>query len=136
MPIPSFPIFKKSKKNFMQTFIKISLSLFLMVSCAQSTTPVIETVNQATFKQLLLQDLPLLDVRTPREYASGHIAKAVNIDYNALDFEAQINALDRNQPFLIYCAVGGRSAKAAAHMQALGFKKVYELQGGYNNWAD
>ncbi len=46
----------------MQNFIKISLSLFFLVSCAQSTTPVIETVNQATFKQLLLQDLPLLDV--------------------------------------------------------------------------
>lgn len=120
----------------MQAFIRISLSLFFLVSCTQSTTPVIETVNQATFKQLLLQDLPLLDVRTPREYASGHIAKAVNIDYNAPDFEAQINALDRNQPFLIYCAVGGRSAKAAARMQALGFKKVYELQGGFNNWAD
>lgn len=120
----------------MNSALKISLSLFFLISCTQRPEIVIETVDQTTFKQLILQDLPLLDVRTPSEYASGHIDKAVNIDYNASDFEAQIKALDREQPFLIYCAVGGRSAKAAARMQALGFKKIYELQGGYRNWVD
>jgi rhodanese-related sulfurtransferase len=46
----------------------------------------------------------------------------------------RISKLDKEQPFLIYCAAGGRSAKAGALMQSLGFKKVYELKGGYRNW--
>lgn len=107
--------------------------MLLIVSCGQEM-PLVETVEKETFKALMQNDYPLIDVRTPQEYDEGHIDKASNIDFNAPDFNDQISKLDKGQPFLIYCAAGGRSAKAAALMESLGFKKVYELKGGYRNW--
>ena len=109
------------------------LILLLFIACAQEL-PVIETVEKETFQQLMQNNYPLLDVRTPQEYQSGHIENALNINFNAPDFTDKISALDKEQPFLIYCAVGGRSTRAATLMKSLGFKKVYELKGGYNNW--
>ena len=113
--------------------MKKFLIMLLIVSCGQEM-PVVETVEKGTFKVLMQNEYPLIDVRTPQEYDEGHIEKASNIDFNAPDFNERISKLDKEQPFLIYCAAGGRSAKAAALMQSLGFKKVYELKGGYRNW--
>jgi rhodanese-related sulfurtransferase len=113
--------------------MKKFLIILLIVSCGQEI-PVVETVEKETFKTLMQNEYPLIDVRTPQEYAEGHIEKASNIDFNASDFNERISKLDKEQPFLIYCAAGGRSTKAAALMQSLGFKKVYELKGGYRNW--
>ena len=113
--------------------MKKVLIMLLIVYCGQEM-PLVETVEKETFKALMQNDYPLIDVRTPQEYDEGHIDKASNIDFNAPDFNDQISKLDKGQPFLIYCAAGGRSAKAAALMQSLGFKKVYELKGGYRNW--
>ncbi|MDA7777904.1 rhodanese-like domain-containing protein [Flavobacteriaceae bacterium] len=107
--------------------------LLLFISCTQET-PVIETVEKETFEQLMQNDYPLIDVRTPQEFVGGHIENATNIDFNSPSFKLELSGLDKEQPFLIYCAVGGRSAKAASMMQSLGFKKVYELKGGYRNW--
>jgi rhodanese-related sulfurtransferase len=109
------------------------LILLLFIACAQEL-PIVETVEKVTFQQLMENNYPLIDVRTPQEFQGGHIENATNIDFNAADFTDKISALDKETPFLIYCAVGGRSARAASLMKSLGFKKVYELKGGYNNW--
>lgn len=113
--------------------MKKFLIMLLIFSCGQEM-PVVETVEKETFKALMQKDYPLIDVRTPQEYDEGHIDRASNIDFNAPDFNDQITKLDKDQPFLIYCAAGGRSAKAALLMESLGFKKVYELKGGYRSW--
>ena len=72
-------------------------------------------------------DIYLIDVRTPQEYASQHIGNAVNIDINNSNFESQISSLDKNKPVYVYCLSGGRSAKAAQKMNELGFTEVYNL---------
>ncbi|MFZ1676058.1 MAG: rhodanese-like domain-containing protein [Saprospiraceae bacterium] len=77
---------------------------------------------------------PIVDVRTPEEYAESHIANAKNINWNGTDFEAQINQLDKSKPVFVYCQGGGRSAEAATKMRSIGFKDVYELKGGLSNW--
>lgn len=76
----------------------------------------------------------LVDVRTSAEYQAGHIGDAANIDYLAEDFKQKIQTLNKNQPVYVYCQVGGRSSKAAKAMQALGFREIYDLQGGYMAW--
>ena len=103
--------------------MKKLILLLLVVSCAQEL-PVVETVEKESFQQLMKKDYPLIDVRTPQEFSGGHIKNAVNIDFNAPSFKDQISELDREQPFLIYCAAGGRSAKAASLMNSMGFKKA------------
>ena len=90
--------------------MKKLILLLLVVSCAQEL-PVVETVEKESFQQLMKKDYPLIDVRTHQEFSGGHIKNAVNIDFNAPSFKDQISELDREQPFLIYCAAGGRSAK-------------------------
>ncbi len=78
--------------------------------------------------------LVILDIRTPEEFAAGHIAGAVNIDYYANDFAAKLGALDVNLPYVMYCNSGNRSANALPLMDSIGFKEVYELDGGIQAW--
>jgi len=83
-----------------------------------------------------LEDVQLLDVRTPREYEGGHIEGAVNINYFDDDFLQQTEQrFEKNQPVLLYCRSGNRSAKATEKMKAAGFKEIYDLEGGYKKWS-
>lgn len=77
----------------------------------------------------------LLDVRTDAEFASGHLTGATQIDFYRSDFEEALSALDKNQPVFVYCRSGNRSGKAAKQMKAMGFKEVYNLEGGIGAWA-
>lgn len=81
------------------------------------------------------KDVQLVDVRTPREYRSGHLGNARNIDYyKSKQFVEAFEALNKEKPVYIYCRSGARSAKAAQKLIALGFKKIYDLKGGILNW--
>jgi phage shock protein E len=78
-------------------------------------------------------DVTLVDVRTPAEFAEGHIDGAVLIDVSAADFDEQIGKLPRDGAYVVYCRSGNRSAAAAERMIALGFTEVYDL-GGIGAW--
>ncbi|OUJ74511.1 rhodanese-like domain-containing protein [Hymenobacter crusticola] len=103
----------------------IALSL---AGCSQAqTTPI---AAPATTAQLLQQpDVVVLDVRTPTEYASGHLQSARNLDFKATDFSTQIAHLDTAKTYVLYCASGNRSGKAGALMQQQGFRKVVNAGG-------
>ncbi|PKL74951.1 MAG: hypothetical protein CVV27_17875 [Candidatus Melainabacteria bacterium HGW-Melainabacteria-1] len=76
----------------------------------------------------------ILDVRTPQEFAQGRIQGADNLDFYLGDFKAQLERMDRNQPMILYCRSGSRSGKTLAIMRELGFRNVYEIQGGILAW--
>lgn len=76
----------------------------------------------------------VLDVRTPEEYAEGHIAGSTNIDINADDFQQKISKLDKGKTYLVHCASGGRSARACNQLGKLNFTKLYNLEGGMGAW--
>lgn len=76
----------------------------------------------------------ILDVRTPEEFAAGHIEGAVTIDWYAPDFGEEVGALDRETIYLVYCRTGVRSAEAAAVMIEEGFGEVYNMEKGINAW--
>ena len=78
----------------------------------------------------------VLDVRTPGEFASGHLAQAKNIDWNGNNFEKQVASLNKSNPVFVYCLRGGRSASAADKMRSMGFKSVIELEGGIAKWQE
>jgi len=77
----------------------------------------------------------ILDVRTPGEFSAGHIAGAVNLDYNAPDFQEKAAALDKSKTYLVHCAVGGRSVRACEKLSHLDFPNLYNLPGGFKAWA-
>ncbi len=76
----------------------------------------------------------LLDVRRQEEFTQGHLPNAANLDYLAYDFIDQMEQLDPEQTYLVYCRSGRRSIRACTLMQNGGFQKVYNLDGGLKNW--
>jgi rhodanese-related sulfurtransferase/thioredoxin-related protein len=77
----------------------------------------------------------ILDVRTPAEFAAGHIPGAINLDVTASDFQAKAAALDRSKTYLVHCASGVRSARACDKLKHLDFPNLYNLPAGFRAWA-
>jgi rhodanese-related sulfurtransferase len=79
-------------------------------------------------------DLVVLDVRTPEEYAAGHLEGATLIDFYEPGFAEQIAALDPGVPYVVYCRSGNRSGETTALMDELGFASVADVDGGILAW--
>ncbi|MCM4150352.1 rhodanese-like domain-containing protein [Arenibacter sp. N53] len=97
----------------------------------------IEILDPSKFSEAITDNKVLLvDVRTANEYGSGHIKNAINIDFfNSGNFERSFEKMSKENPVYIYCRSGARSQKAAYKLVGMGFKKVYDLKGGFMNWS-
>lgn len=78
----------------------------------------------------------ILDARTPDEYADGHLKNAVLIPHTEVHSRASELPADKEKQILCYCAAGVRSAKACKVLTGLGYKKVFNLDGGINAWTE
>ncbi|MBC6607980.1 rhodanese-like domain-containing protein [Hymenobacter sp. BT188] len=93
----------------------------------QVSTPASGAVDAVTAAKLIKQpNVVVLDVRTPAEYATGHVRGAKNVDFRAPDFAQQIAQLDTTKMYMLYCASGNRSGQASKLMKAKGFAKVVD----------
>lgn len=107
-----------------------------LFSTETDTADKIIILDSSTYANAIIKgNVQLVDVRTPKEYNDGHIKNAVNIDYyNTPKFLEAIKKLDPEKPLYIYCRSGARSLKAAMRLVNTGFKKIYDLKGGYMRW--
>lgn len=112
-----------------------------MASCSESQVKEVveqaghQVVSTEKFKEMLAEEgIQLVDVRTSGEYGAGTIGEAVNIDVLSPDFETKIAELDKSKKTLIFCKSGGRSGRAGAMMEQMGFATVVDLSGGYSSW--
>jgi rhodanese-related sulfurtransferase len=122
----------------------LTLSLGLIGGCVsyqdtKSEEPVITLVTPAVAYSLIEEnkanpDFIILDVRTPEEYADGYIAESIPLDFYADDFEAELDKLDKNKTYLVYCRSGNRSGKSVKMMKDLNFREVYDVDGGILRW--
>ena len=80
------------------------------------------------------ENVVILDVRTPGEFKDGHIQDAKNIDYYDKTFSKQLDTLDKEKTYLIYCRSGNRSRRALSLMEKLNFSAVYNMKGGISSW--
>ena len=103
---------------------------------ATKKNPVLLEITPKDFAEKIktTENPQILDVRTPEEFESNHIDNAVNVNWNGDDFAAKVVAYDKSKPVFIYCLSGGRSKKAAAKLNELGFTNIYELEGGIMKW--
>ena len=94
-----------------------------------------ESMDNAEFATLIADTaVQLVDVRTPAEFAAGHIPEAKNIDVRGDNFDREAKAtLSKERPVAIYCRSGARSKTAARRLAAMGYR-VYELNTGFMNW--
>ena len=98
------------------------------------------SINQVNSDELLdfidINNAVLVDVRTNDEYNSGYIENSINIDYFSDDFSENVEKFDKNTPIVLYCRSGKRSSKSANKLSKLGFKEIYNLQGGILDWIE
>lgn len=77
------------------------------------------------------KDLIILDIRTSMEVSGGKIPNSKHIDFYSSSFQKEIDKLNRDKKYLVYCAAGGRSKSACGIMDKMGFANIYELKGGF-----
>lgn len=76
----------------------------------------------------------ILDVRSPQEYAEGHIPGAINIPHNQIASRLAEIGTQKDKEVVLYCGSGGRVVTAANTLQAAGFSKLLHLDGDMNGW--
>lgn len=95
----------------------------------------IKVLDVQTFRDsITTKNVQLIDVRTPEEFEAGHIKDAKNIDFFSDAFRVEFEKLDKEKPVYIYCKSGNRSGQSAIKLSAMGFKEIYNLQGGFLNY--
>lgn len=109
--------------------VLFALAAMALSACGgASARPAIQKVDASEAVQML-DSRVVIDVRTPEEYAAGHIAGAENISVEAADFASRISSLDQSAAYLVYCQSGRRSAIAADQMAAAGFSDIVDAGG-------
>ncbi len=113
------------------------VSFFTIFSCSLINN---ESINQMNSDELIefieLNDAVLVDVRTEDEYNSGYIENSLNIDYFSNAFSVNADKLDKSTPIILYCRSGKRSSMSANKISKLGFKEIYNLEGGILEWIE
>ncbi len=129
------------KSAMMRSLLVLVLALSVLAAACSSdtTTQSIELVSPADAAQVIADDpagLVVLDIRTLEEFNEARLADAIMVDFYADDFAAQLDTLDKDVPYVLYCNSGNRSSDAVKTMKDLGFVEVYEIDGGIVNWYD
>ena len=129
----------------LRSYIVIIIIIIAGFVILRPEQPQVEVVNQVVsqvtvseFTTLLESgEYQVIDLRTPEEIAEGKVTPdALEIDYFAEDFRDQLQTLDPNANYLVYCKAGGRSGKSLEIFQELGFTNVKDLEGGITAWND
>ena len=121
----------------MKKFVSLLVIAILLSSCVnkKADSNEVKLVTATEMKSILeLDDVQLVDVRSPEEYDDMHIDGAQNIDFRSPTFNADVKKLDKSKPVVLYCKGGGRSAKCAKILKDAGFEKIYDLEGGLSKW--
>jgi rhodanese-related sulfurtransferase len=113
-------------------FLGISLSPSATLDAEPQKQPGVSLIDGDEFINTFesIPDAILLDVRTPTEYNTGHIAGAINIDFNSPNFASEIQKLDPSKTYFLYCRSGNRSGQASQIMKQAGFESLYDIRGG------
>jgi len=114
----------------------ISILAFSVLSCSTNQAQN-QSVTVSEFEKQLIatKGEQLIDVRTPQEFERYRIPSAKNISVGSRDFRKEIEKLDKSKPVLIYCLSGNRSKTALSIFREAGFKTIYELDRGINDWS-
>ena len=127
------------KTNFASFLVVLALAATFAIARAEEKTNaapfhVTHADAKEAAKLVTRGDVTVLDIRTPKEFADGHITGATNIDFQASDFATQVGKLDREKPYLLHCGSGRRSTNCLPQLEKLGFKHIIHLDGGLKAW--
>ncbi|MDM1072939.1 rhodanese-like domain-containing protein [Empedobacter brevis] len=124
--------------------IALLTGLLFLSSCANQSPniegkqakqeEILSTLDNASEVNLKNKKNILLDVRTPEEFAEGHVPGAINIDVKNSSFEKEIQKLDPKKNYYIYCKSGVRAKLATEKMQEKGFKNAKNFKDGMSTY--
>ena len=124
-------------KKFTFKIAMLLVLSFSFISCAQSSSAkksdVVSLISAQELSKIT-DNIQLIDIRTPQEFAEGHLEGAKLIDFYNANFMQKMSNLDKNKDLYIYCRSGNRSGKAAIKLESIGFPKIYDLEGGIIVW--
>lgn len=105
---------------------------------ASQNGPITKDVSPKEFAELIKnkKNAILLDVRTPKEVASEHLVNSTHLDFFSNSFKSELEKLDKSKTVLVYCLSGGRSGKTMTVLKEMGFKEIYNLEGGIAGWKE
>ncbi len=124
----------KNNKNIMLGIVGIIVLALVSLSFMGKTTKLAGAEFVKTYTST--PNAVLIDVRTPSEFATGHIDQAINIDFENPSFTSEVKKLDTTKTYFVYCRSGNRSGQAVSIMKSNGIKNIYELSGGIISNAD
>ncbi len=130
---------KLSRVSKIISLILITFFLYGCVSQNESPNQAFKDVGVQEAFELIQrnqgnQDFVIIDIRTPKEFNEGHLENAFNIDFYSETFKKDLDKLDKNKTYFIYCRSGNRSGRAIPIMKELGFKEIYNLSVGIKEW--
>ena len=113
------------------------LKLFFYILLVFLQSPLIQDVSKDDVLDLLEdKSIDIIDLRTDEEFSKGSIKYSYNIDFQKREFIDNLNLLNKEKPYIIYCKSGNRSEKASLIMKSLGFKVIYHYKKGYQDWVE
>lgn len=109
---------------------------FIIFSCNAQNAKDVKTIEAKDFAEKIAEtpNAQILDVRTPEEFSGSHLDNAININWLGNSFVTDVEKIDKTKPVFVYCKSGGRSQNAVNKLEELGFKNIYQLQGGILKW--
>jgi rhodanese-related sulfurtransferase len=120
---------------FKKFLVFTAFSAVLLTGCSSGSGSAVN-LGAAEFQAKTQEaGVVVLDVRTRGEFNEGHIANAVNIDFESDTFLNEISKLDKSKTYAVYCRSGNRSGKAVSKMTNEKFISLYNLNGGIIDWA-
>lgn len=120
----------------MKTYFLILMTFISLTSCNGQNQKNFERLSAKDFNEKI-NSFPsgiILDVRTPEEFTEQHIENAININWNNPRFNELVSKLDKTKNIYVYCLGGGRSKLASEKLHELGFKNIFDLDGGMLKW--
>ncbi|MEO1167883.1 MAG: rhodanese-like domain-containing protein [Pseudomonadota bacterium] len=136
-----------AKHAFLPLGIALSLALtgYSSETSGQTAEPT-DTVEQSAVVDVTVAEakalidgegsVVVLDVRTPEEFAEGHIEGALNVDFRDENFPEELAKLDRDQRYIVHCRSGRRSSASMEVFEELGFADIQHMYEGSNGWLE
>lgn len=125
----------KEQIGIASIFSKFGVALYFLVWSAACNAQVTDITQDELMQRIKANKAGLiLDVRTPEEYAEGHVPGAINIPYDHLGLRHTEIAAHKDKDIVLYCRSGRRVGIAASTLETMGFKKLQHLAGDMGGW--
>lgn len=112
------------------------IALLFFLACNGKDAPAVTEISREEFVQTAPGSSVVLDVRSPEEYAAGHVKNALNVPHDRLAERMSDIQKFASVPVVVYCKSGGRAGMAIEELRKAGFTNLRHLTGDMDGWIE